>query len=80
MQTASTSAPELGKPTPNIAYNATLATANCTVWRKLWSLTLKAWAWSLAIFIPRANEDFGIFCIIQLPINKTTHERRSLQY
>ena len=35
---------------------------------------------SLAFFIPRANEDFGTFCIITLPINKTTHERRSLQY
>ena len=37
-------------------------------------------AQSLAVFIPRANEDFGIFCIITLPINKKTHERRSLQY
>ena len=35
---------------------------------------------SLAFFIPRANEDFGIFCIITLPINVTTHERRLLQY
>ena len=31
-------------------------------------------------FNPRANEDFGILCIITLAINETTHEGRSLQY
>ena len=73
LRTPSTSAPETGRPTPRIAYNATPATADYTVWRQLWSLTTKAHrarARSLAMFIPHANEDFGIFCIITLPIKK----------
>ena len=65
LRTPSTSAPETGNP--HLAYNATLATADYTVRRQLWSLTLKAYtarARSLAFFIPRAKEDFGIYRII----------------
>ena len=40
LRTPSISSPENG--TLHIAYNATLATADYTVWRQLWSLTLKA--------------------------------------